>query len=167
METLLKDINDSDRIWIYQANRRLNAEEINAVMSSGKDFVANWAAHGQQLRADINVINHLFVVVNLDEKQAIATGCSIDKSVGWISALGAKLGIDFLDRRQVAWMDEEEKLQISNIDEFEALAGQGQLTGETMVYNNLVFSGKEIKNGWLVPASESWHNRFFKVETSA
>jgi hypothetical protein len=32
----------------------------------------------------------------------------------------------------------------------------------TMVYNNLVFSGKELKNNWKIPAKESWHSRYFK-----
>jgi hypothetical protein len=127
-------------------------------------FVENWAAHGQPLRAEIIVLHHLFVIVVLDEKQAMATGCSIDKSIGWITAMGLKLGIDFLDRTQIAWYDDKEQLQISSLDEFDALANQSQIGSDTMVYNNLVFSGKELKNNWMIPAKESWHNRYFSKE---
>jgi hypothetical protein len=161
METAFQNVQDSDRIWVYQAKRILSTEEITALTDSGKMFVTNWAAHGQPLRAEIIVINCLFVVVIIDERQAMATGCSIDKSIGWISAMGLKLGIDFMDRTQVAWYDDNEQLQISSLDEFETLANQGLISSDTMVYNNLVFSGKELKSNWLLPAKESWHSRYF------
>lgn len=162
MESAFLNIQDSDRIWVYQANKLLNLEEKIAIIDSGKLFVSNWAAHGKPLRAEILVLYDLFVVVVLDEIQAMATGCSIDKSVGWITSIGLKLNIDFIDRTQVVWLDEEENLQISSLDEFEALSNQGQITLDTMVYNNLVFSGKELKNNWFIPAKESWHGRYFK-----
>ena len=162
METAFQHIEDSDRIWVYQANRVLSKEEIIAITDSGKMFVANWAAHGQPLRAEIMVLDNLFVVVMLDERQAMATGCSIDKSIGWITAMGLKLGVDFMDRTQVVWFDDNEQLQISSLDEFETLADQVQISSDTMVYNNLVFSGKELKNNWKIPAKESWHSRYFK-----
>lgn len=161
METAFQRIENSDRIWVYQAKRILSNEEITALTDSGKLFVANWAAHGKPLRAEIMVLNRLFVIVMLDELQAMATGCSIDKSIGWITAMGLKLGIDFMDRTQVVWLDDAEQMQITSLDEFETLAHQGQLNSDTMVYNNLVFSGKELKNNWLIPAKESWHSRYF------
>jgi hypothetical protein len=163
METRFQSINDSDRIWIYQAERMLSTDEVTIIQKSGNEFVASWAAHGKQLRAEVIVLHNLFVIVSLDERQALATGCSIDKSLGWISALGAQLHINFIDRLQVAWLDEQKNIQLGSLNEFEALAERAEIESDTLVFNNLVFNGEELKNNWLIPAKESWHNRYFPV----
>jgi hypothetical protein len=163
MENRFQSIDDSDRIWIYQAERILSPEEVTIIQKSGNEFVASWAAHGKQLRAEVIVLHNLFVIVALDERQAVATGCSIDKSVGWMSELGAQLHINFMDRLQVAWFDEQKIIQLASLQEFEALAERTELDSDTLVFNNLVFNGEELRNNWLIPASESWHNRYFPV----
>ncbi|MFM2285439.1 MAG: hypothetical protein RLZZ543_936 [Bacteroidota bacterium] len=162
MEKTFEHIRDTDRIWIYQSNRILTEDEVNVIKESGTLFVANWSAHGKKLRSDVMLLKNLFVIVMVDEEQAKATGCSIDKSVNWIASLGRDLHIDFLDRMQVAFMDEADHLQLVTMDEFESLAKSGQIDADTLVFNNLAFSGKELKNSWITPARESWHNRFFK-----
>ncbi len=162
MEIALQHIQDSDRIWVYQANRFLTEAEIELIQKAGKTFVASWATHGKPLRAEVAITHNLFVIVSVDEEQAKASGCSIDKSVNWISALGRDLHIDFLDRMQIAYKDEQNVVQILPMNEFEQLATDGQIESSTLIFNNLVFSGKELKNSWNIPASESWHNRFFQ-----
>jgi len=163
MENSFQSINDSDRIWVYQAERSLSSEEVNIIQHSGNEFVATWATHGKPLRAEVIVLHQLFVIVVLDERQALASGCSIDKSLGWISVLGTQLHINFTDRMQVAWMDETKNIHAAPLPEFEALAERGELEADTLVFNNLVFNGREIKNNWLIPAKESWHNRYFPI----
>jgi len=163
MENRFQSINDSDRIWVYQAERKLSLEEVTIIQNSGNEFVTTWSAHGKQLRAEVIVLHHLFVIVSLDERQALATGCSIDKSLGWISTLGSQLHINFIDRLQVAWMDEQKMIYLASLSEFEALVGLGEIESDTLVFNNLVFNGEELKNNWLIPAKESWHNRYFPV----
>jgi hypothetical protein len=163
MENRFQSINDSDRIWIYQAERMLSNEEVMIIQESGNKFVTSWAAHGKPLRAEVIVLHQLFVIVSLDERQALATGCSIDKSLGWISALGNQLHINFMDRLQVAWLDEQKNIQLASLQEFEALAERTELDSDTLVFNNLVFNGEELRNNWLIPARESWHNRYFPV----
>ena len=161
MEKAFEHIQDSDRIWVYQSNRFLSEAEIELIQTSGNAFVASWATHGKPLRANVAITHNLFVIVSVDEEQAKASGCSIDKSVNWIASLGRDLHIDFLDRMQVAFIDDSDHLQLVPMDEFESLVKSGQIDADTLVFNNLVFSGKELKNSWMTPARESWHNRFF------
>jgi hypothetical protein len=167
MEKAFDSIRDTDRIWVYQANRVLTEDESEYIQKSGMLFVSGWAAHGKPLRADVLVIRNLFVVVMVDEAQAKASGCSIDKSVSWINAIGQEFQIDFLDRMQIAWLDDNGSLQINPMAEFETLASKGQIESDTLVFNNLVFSGKELKNAWMIPAHESWHNRFFSKKSTS
>jgi hypothetical protein len=162
LEKVFGHIQDSDRIWVYQSNRFLTEVEIELIQTSGNAFVASWATHGKPLRANVAITHNLFVIVSVDEEQAKASGCSIDKSVNWISTLGRDLHIDFLDRMQIAYKDERNIVQIHPMNEFEQLAANGQIESSTLVFNNLVFNGKELKNAWNIPATESWHNRFFQ-----
>ncbi len=162
MEIALQHIQDTDRIWVYQANRFLTEAEIELIRTAGNAFVASWATHGKPLRANVAIAHNLFVIVSVDEEQAKASGCSIDKSVNWISTLGRDLHIDFLDRMQIAYKVEQNVVRIHPMNEFEQLAANGQIESSTLVFNNLVFNGKELKNAWNIPASESWHNRFFQ-----
>ena len=162
LEKAFDHIQDSDRIWVYQANRFLTEVEIELIQTSGNAFVASWATHGKPLRANVAIAYNLFVIVSVDEEQAKASGCSIDKSVNWISTLGRDLHIDFLDRMQIAYKDEQNLVRIHPMNEFEQLAANGQIESSSLVFNNLVFNGKELKNSWNIPASESWHNRFFQ-----
>lgn len=164
VEKAFEHIHDSDRIWVYQSNRFLTDAEVAIIQSSGDAFVASWATHGKQLRATVAILHNAFVIISVDEEQAKASGCSIDKSVHWISALGRDLHIDFLDRMQIAYKDEQNTVQIIPMKEFELLASNKQIGSDSLVFNNLVFTGKELKCAWLIPASESWHNRFYKEE---
>jgi hypothetical protein len=133
------------------------------IQNAGNEFVAGWAAHGQKLFASVKVMHGHFIVISLDEKQAAASGCSIDKSVQWIRKTGEQIGVDLLDRQSVAWIDDNQTIKVSPQDEFEALAGGHQIGDDTLVFNNLIFTGLELRTGWIVPARESWHSRYFTL----
>ena len=42
------------------------------------------------------------------------------------------------------------------------MAKDRSVTGNTVVFNNLVTTKAEYENYWEVPASESWHGQFMK-----
>lgn len=163
MKPLFETIQDTDRVWVYQSNRPLTNDEAAYIQSSGEKFTTNWAAHGAALRAQAQVIHNLFIVVNVDEKQAKASGCSIDSSVHWVAALGKELSIDFFDRLKIAYIEGNNKIELVDTAEFEHLAQTGIIESDVSVFNNMVFSGKDIRSSWLVPAIESWHSRFFEM----
>ena len=165
MEQLFQHIKDSDRVWVYQANRFLSEQEIEFIEASGKEFTANWATHGTPLSSSVGVKFGLFVIVHVDEIQAKASGCSIDKSVHWISAVGKELQVDFLDRSNVAFLNNPEDLELVTLDEFEQRGKMGLLDADMLVFNNLVFTGKELKSSWRTSMGDSWHARYLKKTT--
>ncbi|MEX1190224.1 MAG: ABC transporter ATPase [Bacteroidia bacterium] len=164
MEDFLSRLGDTDRVWVYQAERFLSEQETAIVRQSGLNFTNAWAAHGKKLRAGVEVLHNLLVVVHVDEEQAKASGCSIDASVHWITKLGKDLGINFLGRTNVAYFDAEEYLKVANLNEFEELINQAEIDENTRVFNNMAFSGKDVKHAWLLPVKESWHARYLKVQ---
>ena len=75
------------RVWVYQSNTILSDAEVNTIKNEGAHFISDWAAHGSNLKASFDVLFNRFIVIAVDEQQATASGCSIDKSVKFVKEL--------------------------------------------------------------------------------
>jgi hypothetical protein len=82
MLSTVETMPDNARLWVYQANRPFTSEEKQFVAYNAERFVAQWAAHGQDLNASFLIEYDQFLILMVDERQAEASGCSIDSSVG-------------------------------------------------------------------------------------
>lgn len=149
------------RIWIYQANRFLSNDEALSIKVDLDNFVANWTAHGSELAGKAEIVNNLFLVLEVDEEVAGVTGCSIDKSVHFIKSLGDKYTIDFFDRMRVAYIDDKGTIQIASRDQFSALVKDNVVNLSTIVFNNLIQTSEEFDKNWKIPFAESWHSKIF------
>jgi len=54
-----------------------------------------------------------------------------------------------------------EHIAHKSLIDFKRMAKEKAVTGNTIVFNNLVNSIEEFNENWEVPADESWHSRFF------
>jgi hypothetical protein len=54
-----------------------------------------------------------------------------------------------------------EHVAFKTLLDFKKLAKEKAVSANTVVFNNLVNTVGEWQDFWEVPASESWHNRFF------
>lgn len=149
------------RVWIYQANRFLSTDEALEIESLSIDFVSSWTAHGSALAGRATLIDNLFLILEVDEERAGVTGCSIDKSVHFIKALGEKFSVDFFDRMCVAYLDKNTNLKLASRDEFQTLVHTSEVNTDTIVYNNLVQTSDELASNWKIPFSQSWHSKVF------
>lgn len=155
-------ISENSRIWIYQSDRILKQEEEAAILQVLEEFTSNWQAHGHDLAALGEVIYHKFIVLSVDEQVAGATGCSIDKSVALMKDIEQKFNINLFDRFQIAFKFNDE-LKSCGREEFEELIKNKHVNENTIVFNNLIQTRKELKNSWEIPFKESWHARVFNV----
>jgi hypothetical protein len=149
------------RVWVYQSNKALTDAEVKSIQEEGEKFIADWSAHGAALRASFEVLYNRFVVIGVDEKQALASGCSIDKSVHFIKNLEQKFNLNFFDRMQVAYKSNEQILACS-LSDFEKLAEQNKVNENTIVFNNMVSNKSSFEKEWEVPLKNSWQNRVLK-----
>lgn len=156
--TTFKNMPSDARLWVYQSNRILSDAEVKAIEEEGLKFISDWAAHGASLKASFDVLHNLFIVIAVDEKQAMASGCSIDKSVHFVKALEQKLNLNLFDRMQVAYRSSNE-IKVCKLSEFEKLASQGIVNESTIVFNNMVTSKSSFDTEWEVPLKQSWQNR--------
>jgi hypothetical protein len=155
-------IADHARVWVYQANRPLTDAEVAHITDTLQPVLATWEAHGHPLTAAGQVRYNRFVVIAVDESQGLPSGCSIDKSVGWLRQLSGALGVDFLDR-SATYLGTDGSVQSLALPHIKAAVADGVLTPESIVFNNLVATKAEFETNWQIPAAHSWLKRYFKV----
>jgi len=148
------------RIWIYQSNRKFSDEEFAAIETDLKAFVESWAAHGTGLEASYQLRYNRFIILAVNTEVQAATGCSIDASVQFIQDLEKKYEVDLLDKMNVTFKLGEH-IAHKPLIEFKKMAKEKAVSGNTIVFNNLVNTIEEWNDSWEVPAAESWHSRFF------
>ncbi len=146
------------RIWIYQSNQPFPDVKVPEIQKLVQDFAQQWISHNRQLRAHGDVLHNRFVVLMVDESQADASGCSIDKSVYFLKNLQAQYGVDLFDRMRFSYLDGEDVKTVSR-EEFEALYAAGKINDETLVFDTLVNNKGDFDNHFLKPLHQSWHKR--------
>ena len=146
---------DSSRIWIYQSSRELNENEVNEIKELARGFVNSWTAHKQTLYASFEILNHIFLIVAIDENANDASGCSIDKSVQFIMQLEKQFRISLLDRFNVAFRLNE-KVFVKSLDDFLKMYEEKKMSDDLIFFNNLIYTKNALKNKWEIPIRESW-----------
>jgi len=160
METL-KNMSDNARLWVYQSNRELTSDEIAVIKNKGDNFINGWSAHGAALKASFDILYNRFIIIAVDENQANASGCSIDKSVNFMKELEKIFGITLFDRLQVAYKNSNNNIAACSYSEFEKMAKEDLIKPETIVFNNMVTTKLAFEKEWETPAKNSWLSRAF------
>jgi hypothetical protein len=104
------------------------------------------------------VHHQLFLVLIVDETNANASGCAIDKSTHFVQSLGEMYGIDWFNRMNFAYL-EGEKIKIAPRSVFATHYKTGEINENTLVFNNLINTLGELSTKWIVPLKDSWHKR--------
>lgn len=155
--------NPQSKVWVYTASRAFTNEEAARINSLLYTFTQQWTAHNQQLKATGEVRHNRFVVLMVDETEANASGCSIDKSVHFLKQLEAEFGIELFNRQLVGYNDNGtvKTFELPQIDQlFEA----GTIDTNTTVYNNIVTTKQAFDAGWETALSNSWLAKFIPTQ---
>lgn len=155
-----EELSDESKIWIYQSNRKFSDVEFADIETNLKLFLSQWSAHGISLECGYELKYNRFIILAVDQDVQVATGCSIDASVQFIQELEKKYDVDLLDKMNVTFKLGEHVAHKTLID-FKKMAKEKAVTENTIVFNNLINNIAEYNESWEVPASDSWHSRFF------
>ncbi len=151
-------MNPSSRMWFYGLTQPLSEAQSEELVQLMDEFVSQWKAHGAQLAAAYQWINHQFLFIAVDEGQQQATGCSIDKSVHLLQEFGAKHSVDFFNRMLVHAQTGEGFISYSTAT-LKAAIAEGLVDENTPVMHTTAATLGEIGSG-LIPLKESWAARF-------
>jgi hypothetical protein len=155
----MEEFSEQSRVWIYQSDRVFDSEEVSRLNMELNLFVQQWTAHNVLMKATGQVLFNRFLVLVVDENQAGASGCSIDKSVHFMQTLEKAYGVNLFDRMIFAYkLGDEVHFAKSNV--FADLYKSGKINDQTPVFDNLVTTLADLKTSWIKPLSSSWHKRF-------
>lgn len=150
---------DSARVWIYMADRKLDAEDREVVNKVIGAFTAEWAAHGVPLRASYRLAEDRFLVMAVDESHHSPSGCSIDSSVSALRQVRDATGVDFLDRKGVPFSSGD-GIQIIRLDQLKQKYRDGVWNGRSLTFNILAKTVGEFRSAWKIPAEATWLKRY-------
>jgi len=153
-----EDMPDSARLWVYQSNRMLTEPERASLENNLMHLCETWLAHGAPLKTSFKIDYNRFVILAVDERDAGASGCSIDGSVRLLKGIGQQLEIDFFDR-SVAFLDSDQVRTYPMVS-LKTLFNKGALKADSVAFNNTVTSKAEWVKEWKVAAKHSWLSRY-------
>lgn len=161
-----KSLPDHSRIWIYQAKRKFNYQELAIISEVLSAFTEGWRVHGIPLSSSFEVRMDQFIILAADENSSGVSGCSIDDSVRTIKDLGNRLGLDLFDRTMVGIKKDGEIVTIHMAD-LQKKYYEGLWNKKTLIINNLIKQKGDLETHWLVPAEMTWLKRYLPSEKVA
>ncbi len=149
----------ASKVWVYQGDREFSYEEMEDIRESMYNFVESWESHGIPIQGYGNIFHRRFLVFVADETGHGVSGCSTDKSVHLVKEIGERFKADFFNRWMFAFMDENEEIFTLTKDEFSKKYAEGELDGNSLIFDPLVKTKEEFLRRWIIPINESWHKQ--------
>jgi hypothetical protein len=154
------------RVWVFGSDRRLQGTEAAAVLSAVDEFLDSWTAHGLPLTCARDWRHDRFLTIGVDQREAHASGCSIDglyrslrkleQSLGFLLLAGGR--VFYSDRGVIACVDREG---------FSSLAAGGQVNGDTVVFDLTCATLSEWYDRFESVAKKTWHQELLPQRITA
>ncbi|HEY0976909.1 MAG TPA: hypothetical protein VGE21_05520 [Flavobacteriales bacterium] len=147
------------RVWVYKSADAFTPQQRDAIDAAGRRFVATWSSHNVPLDAWAGTLLDHFLVIAVDQEQAAASGCGIDKSVRFVQDLERGMGLQLTDRMVVIY-ERDGVLHSTRVQDVPRLLQGGELTEHTTVFNDLVATKGDLDRNFRVHLKDSWMARF-------
>ena len=149
------DFNDNSKVWIYQSSRLFSIQEAFEIEDLMSNFVTNWKSHGAAVKGFANLFFGRFVLLMADETNVTVGGCSTDSSVHLIKQIEATFKVNMFDRQQLAFYIKD-KIEILPYSQLQYAYNNNFINNETLFFNNLVSTKKEVEDKWITPVYKTW-----------
>lgn len=157
--TPLHLLSDNSKVWIYTAERNFTESESQFIVQKSNDFIAQWESHGSAVKGHIEIRYNRFIFIYADDQGDTLCGRATDTSVRFIKDLESSLSISLMDRTLIAYK-EIETVQTVSFLEFQSMIAEGNITEESIIFNNLITSKVDLIN-WETTPQNSWHKQLF------
>jgi len=146
---------DNAKVWIYQSSRAFIEKEEKEINEQLYQFYAQWQTHGAPVKGWAKLLFRQFVVVLADETDETVSGCSTDSSVRVIKSLERQYDVNFFDRMMITFLVKN-KAEMLPFNQVQYAINKGFIDSNTLLFNNVVTTKKELLEKWLVPLKNSW-----------
>ncbi len=155
----------SSRVWIYQSSRLFTMSEALEIEGILHGFQNQWQSHGADVKNELHLIFGQFIVFIADETSTTVGGCSTDSSVRLVKEIEKKFAVNLFDRQTLAFHIND-KIELLPMAQIPYALEKGFLKPETLYFNNMVATKKELEEKWMIPVAESWLASRFSEITS-
>lgn len=149
------EFSDDSRVWVYQCSRAFIEKEEVEVNEQLLQFYSQWQAHGAPVKGWAKLLFRQFIVVMADETDVEVSGCSTDSSVRIIKSLERQYDVNFFDRMMLTFLIKN-KAEMLPFNQVQYALDKGFINKDTLVFNNVASTKKELLEKWLVPLEHGW-----------
>jgi hypothetical protein len=160
------DFHPESRVWMYQSSRLFSLSEALDIELMLKNFTLQWNSHGTKVKGAGHLFFGQFVALMADETAAGVSGCSTDSSVRLIKDIEQKFGVNMFDRLNLALVIKD-KIQLLPLAQLQYAYDNQFITSDTLYFNNLVQTKRELEEKWVVAIKDSWLKNKLKVNSEA
>lgn len=154
-ELLPADFDDRSRVWIYQSTRPFTEEQAREIDEQILQFTSQWQVHGKPAKGWGKLLFNRFVVMMADESFEAISGCSTDSMVRIIKSIERQYECNLFDRLSITFLVKG-KPEVLPMNQVQFALDKGYISADTLLFNNLVGSKREMLEQWLQPLSKSW-----------
>jgi hypothetical protein len=161
-----KNFAADSRVWVYQSSRLFSISEALAIEEMLNEFTGNWLSHGAPVKGAAYLFFGQFIILMADERATGVSGCSTDSSVRLIKNIEQRFSVNMFDRTTLAFVinDKIERLPLSQVV---YAFDNGFLQPDTLYFNNLVQTKKELEEEWIIPVRNSWLRKRFDLRVES
>ncbi|MBS1782289.1 MAG: hypothetical protein JSS78_04425 [Bacteroidetes bacterium] len=160
------NFSDSARVWIYQGSRPFIEKEQNEIDEQLHHFYSQWKSHGDEVKSWAKLLFSQFIVVMADLSDDPIGGCSTDGMQRMIKSLERQYEVSFFDRMTLTFLIEG-KAQMLPFEQVQYAVDKGYINADTVLFNNIATTKKELIDTWLVPLKNSWLSTRVSYEKAA
>lgn len=159
-----EEIPDHARLWVVAASDALPDAHADALLTRVDEFLDGWHAHGHPVVGARDWRHDRFLLIAADEEATGVSGCSIDSLFRVLRETERDLSVTLLDSSRVWFRDANGEIRSTPRSVFRQLVQQGEVTQDTVVFDNTVSSVGALRSGgWEKPLRESWHAKAFPI----
>ena len=150
------------RVWAFGAAAPIIGAAAEQLLNAVDAHLAQWRAHGMPLVCAREFKDDRFLAIAVDEAATGASGCSIDGMFRVLASIESQLGTTLTGGSTLFWRDALGAVVAADRPTFRAANAEGNVSGDTHVFDLTVASVGEWRTHFERPARESWHSRLLK-----
>jgi hypothetical protein len=149
------------RVWVFAASDRLQSEKARELLAATDEYLNEWKAHGLPLTCARDWRDERFLAIGVDQRDAHASGCSIDGLFRVLQRLESTLGTSLVGGGRVFYREPDGRVTCVTRAEFASRATAGTIADHTPVFDTSVTSATAYRERFEQPARASWHASLF------
>jgi hypothetical protein len=151
------DLPGNARVWIFAASEPLADDKAQPLLAAVDEYLAEWKAHGLPLTCARDWREDRFLAIAVDQRDAHASGCSIDGLFRVLQRLEGALGTSLVGGGRVFYRIADGRIVCVTRADFSARAAARSIDDETPVFDTSVTNVSQYRERFEQPAAASWH----------